>query len=517
MSIPTPDNLLSERPQAPSPDTPPPRPPAAAWLLPSVVGGLGSATLMWVLWWITHMPGVNAPKRPVELALGLLLLVGCALTAAAAGRKNALPVGIGAGVVAAVVNLLLLGSRLAVQAPSTGAMSDSANQLAAGAGVALAGFVAVSALVGGLGGLIGRVFAAPTRSAPAGRARADDTVAWSARLGAVTAVMVLPLLVVGGSVTSTASGLAVPDAVTSYGAVSVLFPLSLMAEPRVYLEHTHRLFGTLVGLATLLQAVLLTITLRRRAGSLVAHAWVLLAMVCGQGLLGIVRVDRGAPGEGGDPGVTSAGAGFALVHGATAQAVFAVAVWLAARLAAACARDERLVPEQTGRTARLAARAGAVTLGLLAVQLLTGATSRHFGAVHAVWTHVIGSLFVATLVVVVASALRGGDAFSLAAQRLRGIGGWMVASVFAQMMLGLIAFAYVGQRDRGAGIPTAEGLAAADPIDPAVAAIATAHQSNGALLIALVTLGTYWAWRTAKLDPARVGRHDPSTAAPLPA
>lgn len=37
----------------------------------------------------------------------------------------------------------------------------------------------------------------------------------------------------------------------SYGANMFLYPISLMNNPHIYLEHTHRLFGSLVGLTTL--------------------------------------------------------------------------------------------------------------------------------------------------------------------------------------------------------------------------------------------------------------------------
>ena len=68
---------------------------------------------------------------------------------------------------------------------------------------------------------------------------------------AAAVVAVAPLLFVGGLVTSTNSGMAVPDWPNTFGSNMFLYPLGPRAQPDVYLEHSHRLFGTLVGLATL--------------------------------------------------------------------------------------------------------------------------------------------------------------------------------------------------------------------------------------------------------------------------
>ena len=59
------------------------------------------------------------------------------------------------------------------------------------------------------------------------------------------------LIFAGGLVTSTGSGLSVPDWPNTFGTNMFLYPLGPRAAPDVFLEHSHRLFGTLVGLSAI--------------------------------------------------------------------------------------------------------------------------------------------------------------------------------------------------------------------------------------------------------------------------
>ncbi|MEM7622337.1 MAG: hypothetical protein AAF235_03955, partial [Planctomycetota bacterium] len=183
--------------------------------------------------------------------LGLAMVISLTAWAGWMGRKNAIATGAGAAIVAALLNLLLLGSKLVEQPASTDELASAANQFRPNALLAAAAFVLFSAIAGLIAGVAGRALARRRASPPVDSTFAALTVA--------AAACFLPLLVVGGAVTSTESGMAVPDAVTSYGSLSFLFPISLMAgewgNARIFLEHTHRLFGTLVGLVTLLSLV----------------------------------------------------------------------------------------------------------------------------------------------------------------------------------------------------------------------------------------------------------------------
>src|SRR5712671_1085326 len=208
---------------------------------------------------------------------------------------------------------------------------------------------------------------------------------WVRRLAAVAAFLTLVLIVAGGLVTNTDSGLACPDWPTCFGS-----PMPRMVGG-VAVEHTHRLIATAVGLCTL---GLCIGTLPRRlwlplcgvfapvllGGALpvlptllvvlgfAGCAWVLtrargpgrlavlaLALVMAQGLLGGVTVIYGLP-----PTVL-------VLHLATSMLFLAVALVLAWRVSDA--RTE--VP----RTPLLW-----VTTGLTYFQIVLGATVRHTGA-----------------------------------------------------------------------------------------------------------------------------------------
>ena len=73
---------------------------------------------------------------------------------------------------------------------------------------------------------------------------------WLHRVARLTASATFLLIVIGGIVTSTDSGLAVPDWPTTFGYNMFLYPLSEMVGGILY-EHSHRLMGSLVGMLTI--------------------------------------------------------------------------------------------------------------------------------------------------------------------------------------------------------------------------------------------------------------------------
>ena len=107
---------------------------------------------------------------------------------------------------------------------------------------------------------------------------------WLHRFAVLTAGATFLLIVVGGLVTSTGSGLAVPDWPLSYGG---LFPPMVGG---ILYEHGHRMVATFVGLLTTVLAIWLLIKEPRR--------WVLLARTrgaCGGVRSGHPRRDHGPP------------------------------------------------------------------------------------------------------------------------------------------------------------------------------------------------------------------------------
>ena len=81
----------------------------------------------------------------------------------------------------------------------------------------------------------------------------------------VAAVFTLPLLFVGGSVTTYRVGMAVPDWPTTFGINMFLYDF-WNAPFGVRVEHTHRLYGAAVGLATIVLAVWLRWSSSRGGG-----------------------------------------------------------------------------------------------------------------------------------------------------------------------------------------------------------------------------------------------------------
>src|SRR5499427_9687590 len=77
--------------------------------------------------------------------------------------------------------------------------------------------------------------------------------AWLHRYAKLVAACTVLLIAAGASVTSTDSGLSVPDWPTTYGRNMFLFPLSKMVGGIRY-EHTHRLIASTVGFMTIILA-----------------------------------------------------------------------------------------------------------------------------------------------------------------------------------------------------------------------------------------------------------------------
>jgi cytochrome c oxidase assembly protein subunit 15 len=170
------------------------------------------------------------------------------------------------------------------------------------------------------------------------------------RFAVGTAVATLFLIVAGGLVTSTESGLSVPDWPLSYGR---LMPPMVGG---VFYEHGHRMVATTVGVLT----VILAIWLFRRE----PRAWVrrlgyaALAAVVAQGVLGGLTVIFLLP------------TAVSVAHACLAQTFFCLVVAIAV-VTSPRWRDA----EKTGREA--VTRIGAVTVAMIFVQLLLGAVMRH--------------------------------------------------------------------------------------------------------------------------------------------
>ena len=188
-------------------------------------------------------------------------------------------------------------------------------------------------------------------------------MAWLHRFAVFVAGATVLLLVAGGLVTSTGSGLSVPDWPTTYGWSMFTFPLSNMVGG-IYYEHGHRLIATTVGVLTIVLAVWLWWKDPRR--------WVrrlgflALGAVIAQGILGGLTVLYFLP------------APVSIAHAGLAQIFFCLTVSLALVTSAGW-QDRRFAIDGTvdDGTLRMAA---ACTTGLIYLQILIGAAMRHTGA-----------------------------------------------------------------------------------------------------------------------------------------
>src|SRR3954471_4617672 len=86
---------------------------------------------------------------------------------------------------------------------------------------------------------------------------------WHHRYATLVAACTVLLIAAGGMVTSTGSGLSVPDWPTTYGQNMFTFPVSKWVGGIRY-EHVHRLIASGVGLLTVALAVWLARRERRR-------------------------------------------------------------------------------------------------------------------------------------------------------------------------------------------------------------------------------------------------------------
>jgi heme A synthase len=167
------------------------------------------------------------------------------------------------------------------------------------------------------------------------------------------------LITLGGYVHNTESSLAIPDWPLSYGGVMPdMEQAPAGTEANVAIEHTHRMVATLVGLLTIVLAVLLQ---RRSTDPLVrALGWAALVLVIVQGTLGGITVLLKLPTP-----VSTAHLGTSLVY-------FGTLILIAHRTRTAPGPD---------RTPALAGAAGWAKAAAVAVyvQALLGALVRHAG------------------------------------------------------------------------------------------------------------------------------------------
>jgi cytochrome c oxidase assembly protein subunit 15 len=167
------------------------------------------------------------------------------------------------------------------------------------------------------------------------------------------------LVLAGSLVTSTGSGLAVPDWPTSYGWNMFTFPPSMWVGG-IFYEHGHRLIASTVGFLTIVLAGWLWLSEPRRW--MKRLGLLALAAVIVQGMLGGLTVLFFLP-----PAVSTA-------HAGLAEIFFAMTVAIALFTSPGWTRGDDAVDDRRLRTI------ATTTTGIIYVQILAGAAMRHTGA-----------------------------------------------------------------------------------------------------------------------------------------
>jgi heme a synthase len=287
---------------------------------------------------------------------------------------------------------------------------------------------------------------------------------WPHRFALLTSIATLPLLFIGGLVTSTNSGLAVPDWPTTFGENMFLYPWSKMVGG-IFYEHSHRLFGSLVGFLTILLAV--SLWLKESRPWLRWLGVVALGAVIVQGVLGGLRV-------------TLLAQTLAIIHACVAQAFFA----LVASLVLFTSAEWRtpIVPQVTTDAGRVQ-RLSVITTALIYVQLILGAILRHRGEADVL--HIVGALVVTVHVVLLTSRIVWNYSNVPVLVKTARV---LVVLLGVQLLLGIGA--YLGKFTQSGS-----------SLNPYVVPLATTHVIVGALMLVTCLILTLRSYRLLTPSP----------------
>lgn len=304
-----------------------------------------------------------------------------------------------------------------------------------------------------------------------------------------------PLIFIGGLVTTTRSGMAVPDWPSTYGYNLFLYPWQtwVFGPWKLFVEHGHRLFASMVGLL----AILLVVTaLRTRAPrGYVIGAIVALLLVCFQGFLGGARVLLETYG-------VLDGRSVAFLHGVTGPLFFAFAmVYAVAASKRGTSHWATLREEPKLRSIQ----SGSLLLALFAfVQLVLGACLRHVpDAAEPNYFKIVTLmhlLFAGALLVQLLTVAGGVLSRPIARRALGGSAALLLVLLVAQISLGVMT--WVLKYNYPPSFPFAEALATLTIEHQSAMQITTvtAHVANGALILALAARLAFLTRRAAAVS-----------------
>jgi len=261
------------------------------------------------------------------------------------------------------------------------------------------------------------------------------------------------LILAGGLVTSHEAGLAVPDWPLSYGQ---WFPPMV---GNIFWEHGHRMIAGIVGILTVILAVIVQIYEQRQW--LKNLVWCAVGMVLLQALLGGLTVLYMLP------------ASVSIAHACLAQTFFSVTIAIAYFLKTAVPAESRGVPT-SARLRRLLI----LTTAFIYIQLILGAVVRHTQS-GVTWHVLLGFLVLIHILLVGLRIQREAipeKSLVLSAQIWGGL-------TVVQMFLGLGSFVMTRMMQRG--------------YDPSLTEVlfTAAHQTLGALILGIGVLFCLRLWR----------------------
>lgn len=413
--------------------------------------GFGTTVAMWMVAYICRFPSVMAPGWLLVLLLLFCLFGGGQV--AGTRTPRGWRAGLETGVLASLLNLLILGSLLTGPDP---------NRVAPSALLWIPGSIVAGALLGTMGALIGSINR-PGDLVPAN---------WTGVFAAVAAAATLLLLIVGGIVTGQQAGLAVVDWPNSFGYNMFLYPLARMSGD-IFYEHAHRLFGSLVGLTTLV----LTVHLKRRDGRewVSRFAFLALLLVIVQGLLGGLRV-TGRFTLSATPAGTTPNILLAITHGVVGQIFFGMMVALAV-FTSSLWRSAGVPPSRPSVSTDRGLNS--LLIVLLIVQILLGAVQRHIAG--GLYIHIV--LAVVVVAVGIAAGARAWGIYE-EVRPLKRTGLSLLVLTGLQIFLGFAALIAVGGFSPDPGPPSAMDVT-----------LTTIHQAVGALLLAHAVALLIWFHR----------------------
>lgn len=302
------------------------------------------------------------------------------------------------------------------------------------------------------------------------RARDTATSPWPRRFAVSALLSAVPLVFFGGSVTTLHAGLAIDGwLVLEPGRGDHflwLYPVDKwFRDIGTFVEHTHRLLGSLVGILAIATAVATWATDRRRLPRILSVA-ALLAVIT-QGIIGGFRVLERSED-------------LAFLHGAIAQGVFAMlgASWIASS-------RTRPAPKSALSDGRRLRRLSIAAVASVGLQIVAGAWLRHGGGYGALAVHLVAALPVLVLVPLLARELRNTP--------LHAVRRWLIASLAGQIALGIAALFVVS-------VPAADH--ASERLGTAV--LPTLHVLGGGVLLLTCVASSMWAHSAFPLSTGKL-------------